>query len=223
MVDFALQRKNMVENQILPSDVTDRRIPRIMLEIPRDHFVPPSVRALAYMDQDLCIAGTAVARTGRYLLAPRVLAKLIQHLELSERDLVLDVGCGTGYSSAILARMAQTIVALESDLALAEQATRALAAVSVDNVAVVTGPLAAGFADEGPYDAILLNGAVPEVPMGLLDQLKDGGRLVAVISDNIFGTATQWRRLSATFPSRPIFDAGAPPLPGFARKVQFVF
>jgi protein-L-isoaspartate(D-aspartate) O-methyltransferase len=156
-------------------------------------------------------------------MAPRVLAKLIQHLELGERDLVLDVGCGPGYSSAILAKMAQTVVALESDPALAEQATKALATVSIDNAVVVTGPLPEGFAKEGPYDAILLNGAVTQVPKGLLDQLKDGGRLVAVISDHTFGRATQWRRLGATFDARPLFDAGAPPLPGFERKAEFVF
>jgi protein-L-isoaspartate(D-aspartate) O-methyltransferase len=222
MNNFALQRKNMVENQVRPSDVTDRRIPRIMLEIPREQFVPPSARDLAYMEEHICITGSA-DRYPRYLVAPRVLAKLIQHLELGERDRVLDVGCGTGYSSAILAKIAQTVVGLESDPELADQATRTLAAVGIGNVAVVTGPLAAGFPNQGPYDGILLNGAVPQVPKGLLEQLKDGGRLVGVVSDSTFGQSTQWHRNGAAFDARPIFDAGAPRLPGFERKPQFVF
>jgi hypothetical protein len=128
-----------------------------------------------------------------------------------------------GYSSAILARIAHKVVALEADPALAEQAKKALAAIGIDNVAVVTRPLAEGYAEEGPYDAILLNGAVPDVPKGLLDQLKEGGRLMAVITDDAFGRASQWRRLRATFDARTIFEAGAPRLPGFERKAKFVF
>jgi protein-L-isoaspartate(D-aspartate) O-methyltransferase len=223
MADFALQRENMVEGQLRPSDLTDRRLLRIMLEIPREQFVPPSMRALAYIDEDLCISTAGGRQNARYLLAPRVLAKLIQHLDLDERDRVLDVGCGSGYSSAILARLAGAVVALEADAALAEQAAKALAAVGTDRVALVTGPLAEGYARGGPYDAILVNGAVPEVPQALLDQLKDGGRLTAVISDDTFGRAAQWRRLGATFDQRTIFEAGAPHLPGFARKAEFVF
>jgi protein-L-isoaspartate(D-aspartate) O-methyltransferase len=222
MSNFALQRKNMVESQVRPSDVTDRRILRIMMEIPREQFVPPSARDLAYMEEHVCISGPA-DRYPRYLMAPRVLAKLIQHLELGERDRVLDVGCGTGYSSAILAKIAQTVVAVESDADLAERATSALAAVGIDNVAVVVGPLAAGFPDKGPYEGILLNGAVPQVPKGLIEQLKDGGRLAGVVSDHTFGQGAQWRRLGASFDARPIFDAGVPRLPGFERKPQFVF
>jgi protein-L-isoaspartate(D-aspartate) O-methyltransferase len=222
MADFVLQRKNMVEGQIRPSDVTDRRLLRIMLDIPRERFVPPPMRDLAYIDEHVCISA-AGGQNARYLIAPRVLAKLIEHLELDEGDVVLDVGCGSGYSSAILARMARTVIALEADPALAEWATNALVALGIDNVRLVTGPLADGYAKEGPYNAILLNGAVPAVPKGLLDQLKSGGRLTGVILDNTFGGAAQWRRLDGVFDQRTIFEAGAPRLPGFERKTEFVF
>ena len=223
MADFALQRKNMVEGQIRPSDVADRRLLRIMLEIPREQFEPPPMRALAYIDEHLCISAAGGGQNARYLIAPRILAKLIEHLELDEGDVVLDVGCGSGYSSAILARMARAVIALEADPSLAEWAKKTLLAVGIGNAAVVTGPLAEGCSKEGPYDGILLNGAVPAVPKGLLDQLKSGGRLTAVTSDDTVGQAAQWRRLDGVFDRRTIFEAGAPRLPGFERKTEFVF
>lgn len=222
MVDAATQRLNMVESQVRPSDVVDRRIPVAMRALPREQFVPQESQAIAYMDTDLQISGSGDAT--RVLLAPRVLAKMIQHLELESTDIVLDIGCGTGYGTAILAHIAQTVVGLEENTDLVAAATHNLAAVEVDNAAVVQGALATGHAAEGPYDAILLNGAVAtDLPPQILDQLKDGGRLVAIFGDPTQGRCMQWRRMGETFDSRWLFDASAPVLPGFAASPEFVF
>ncbi|HXF53297.1 MAG TPA: protein-L-isoaspartate O-methyltransferase [Hyphomicrobiaceae bacterium] len=224
MVDFALQRTNMVEGQVRPSDVTDRRILRAMLEVPRERFAAPEAQALAYMDERLLVVPARGGTPARYMMAPRVLAKLIQALELEAGDLVLDVGAGTGYASAVLARIVRAVVALESEAAVAEIAKATLSSLGVANVKFATGALAEGVASEAPYDAILVNGAVPDVPAALLDQLKDGGRLAAVVvANDSVGRAVQWRRLGGTFDARPLFDAAAPRLPGFERKAEFVF
>lgn len=223
MTSFEVQRTNMVESQVRPADVTDRRIVRAMLEVPRELFVPPPARAMAYMDQDLLVAPAQSGRGARYLLAPRVLAKMIQHLELADADHVLEVGCATGYGAAVLARIAASVIALDSDTRLLQQAQAALDAAGIEKVVLVADDPTLGCPSEGPYDAILLPGLVAEVPAALLDQLKDGGRLVSILSDNGIGRAMQWRRLGGTFDARPVFDANAPVLPGFERAPVFVF
>jgi protein-L-isoaspartate(D-aspartate) O-methyltransferase len=220
MADAAEQRRNMVESQVRPSDVTDRRVIRAMSEVERERFVPRALRAIAYMDQEVPLAA-AVGR--RALLAPRTFAKLIQAAEIGADAAVLDVGAATGYSSAVLARLAARVVALESDPDLAEEARRALPAAGVTGVALRHGPLGNGSPEDAPFDVIVLEGAVPEVPARLLDQLKDGGRLVAILSDGRWGRATVWRRIGTSYDARPVFDAGALPLPGFAREAQFQF
>jgi protein-L-isoaspartate(D-aspartate) O-methyltransferase len=148
---------------------------------------------------------------------------MIQALELGEQDVVLEVGASTGYATAVLARIARSVIALEADAALAELARASLGSLGVANATIMTGDLAAGVPDAAPFDAILINGAVPDVPAQLLDQLKDGGRLVAVVAEGVVGRAMQWRRLGGTFDARALFDAGAPRLPGFERKAEFVF
>jgi len=220
MANAALQRKNMVESQVRPSDVTDRRVLRAMGEVERERFVPPGLREFAYMDEVVPVGATASRRA---LLAPRVLAKLIQAAEIVETDAVLDVGAATGYSSAILAKVAARVVALEVDAGLAEEAGKALAAAGASNVTVATGELAAGHAAAAPYDVILMEGVVSQVPPGLLDQLKDGGRLVAIVSEGRFGRVLVWRRIGTSYDARPVFDAGGPRLPGFERRPEFVF
>lgn len=226
MADFALQRKNMVESQVRPSDVTDRRILRAMQDIPREAFVPAARQAIAYMDDLLPLGTPTAGRPGRALLAPRVLAKLIQALELEDTSRVLVVGAATGYSTAVIARIARTVVGIEPDAALAETARAALKGVAAGNATIeaATGNgLPSGWAKDAPYDAILVDGAVSTMPPALLDQLKDGGRLAAVRQDDKLGRATLWRRLGGTFDAQPLFDAGAPILPGFARTPEFVF
>lgn len=215
MTDFATQRKAMVDSQVRPSDVTDRRIIRAMQEVPREEFVPGALRAIAHMDEHLQIGA------GRAILAPRLFAKLVQSLDLEADAAVLDLGCASGYSAAVLAKLASRVVALEPDAILAERA-QALLGRSGNVIVRATG-LAAGAAEEAPFDAILLNGAIPDAPRGLLDQLKDGGCLVAILVTSGVGKATLWRRYGTQFDQRTLFDAGAPALPGFERKAEFTF
>jgi protein-L-isoaspartate(D-aspartate) O-methyltransferase len=220
MVDAATQRLNMVDSQVLTSDVTDRRILRAMRELPRELFVPASMAALAYMDEPVPLTPPGPGR--RWLLAPRLQAKLLQLASIDEGDRVLDVGCGTGYSSAVLAGMAKTVVALESDVRLAEQARTNLAARGLDHVEVVVGELTSGWAAKAPFDAIVIEGAVPLVAEMLFDQLKDGGCLVAIVCQYGLGKATIWRRLGRSVDSWTTFDASTPVLPGFEHAAVFV-
>jgi protein-L-isoaspartate(D-aspartate) O-methyltransferase len=223
MTDSKQQRINMVESQVRPSDITDRRIIRAMLDVPREAFVPSSLQALAYMDEAVPAVEPAGGRSARFLLAPRTFAKLVQLAEIGPDAIVLDVGCATGYSTAVLARLANAVVAVEVDAALAGRATQTLRQLGVNNALVIEGALEMGAPSHAPFDAILLEGAVPRVPGELLEQLKDGARLVAVIADGTFGRAQVWQRTGKVFDSRPVFDAGAEPLPGFARQADFVF
>ncbi|MEO8421846.1 MAG: protein-L-isoaspartate O-methyltransferase [Hyphomicrobium sp.] len=220
MVDAATQRLNMVESQVLTSDVTDRRILRAMRELPRELYVPAPMAALAYMDEPVPLTPPGPGR--RWLLAPRLQAKLLQLASIDEGDCVLDVGCASGYSSAVLAGMAKTVVALESDVRLAEQARTNLAVRGLDNVEVVVGELTSGWATKAPFDAIIIEGAVPLVPEMLFDQLKDGGCLVAIVCQDGLGKATIWRRLGRSVDSWTAFDATTPALPGFERAAVFV-
>ncbi len=216
MVDTALQRTNMVESQVRPSDVTDRRVIRAMLAVDREAFLPADLRAIAYMDGELRLKSSAGTRT---LLAPRTLARLLQLAEVDDNGAVLVVGAATGYTAALLARFAGRVVALEQDAVLAEAAARDLAALKT--VTVVKGDHAAGAAEQGPFDAIVVEGLVDEVPAGLLDQLKDGGRLVAIVARGAMGQAVAWQRLGAGFDRTNAFDASAGPLPGFQKAAEF--
>ena len=219
MVDAAEQRHNMVESQIRPSDITDRRVVRAMQSIAREEFLPEALRSLAYFDGELALPGNGK----RTELAPRVWAKLMQAAKLSENDVILDVGAATGYSAALLATIGETVVALEEDQELAKTATETLARLSVDNVAVIKGPLNIGYEKAGPYDVIMIEGAVSAPPETLLSQLKDGGRLVAILQTGGTGQACCWQRVGDAFSKRHCFDASAPFLPGFAPVEAFSF
>ncbi len=219
MTDFASARRHMVDGQIRPADVTDLRITTAMLEVSREKFVPEQSRALAYLDIDLGL-GAAGAAT-RCLMKPMVLAKLIQALDLEATDKVLIVGAATGYSAALIARMAGEVVALEQDEGLARIAKGALSGVA--SVEVATGPLAAGYVSAAPYDAILVEGAVETLPDAFRAQLKEGGRLVCVMGAAPAGAAMAYRRSGAELGGRPVFDASAALLPGFAKAAEFAF
>jgi protein-L-isoaspartate(D-aspartate) O-methyltransferase len=219
MVDFAQARRTMVDSQVRPSDVTDLKLIAAMLEVPREQFVPAARRAVAYLDMDVPVDG----QSGRALLKPMVLSKLLQAAGVGEGDRVLDVGCTTGYAAAVLAKLAGQVVALEEDIALARIAGETLAASGVTNVSVVSGPLHKGWERDAPYDVILVEGASEVVPAALLAQLKDGGRLVAVIGSGPMGKATIYRSAGGGATGQTLFDATAPLLPGFARPAAFVF
>jgi protein-L-isoaspartate(D-aspartate) O-methyltransferase len=223
MTDFSVQRLNMVESQVRPSDVTDQRIIRAMQDLPRERFVPAEVAQLAYIDDPVPVTARSKGGEARCLLPPRTLAKLVQLLEIGPQSAVLDVGCATGYSTAVLARLAGRVVALEADRELARSAKGTLESLGVGNATVVQGPLAGGAAARGRYDAILLNGAVPGVPPALLDELAEGGRLVAVLRRGPVRRAHVWRRSGGTLDEQPAFEAAAAPLPGFEEPAEFVF
>ncbi len=218
MTDFAHARRTMVDCQIRPNDVTEARVVDAFLDIPRETFVPAGKQALAYLDADL-----AVGRPGsqRYLMQPMFLAKLILAAGIKPADVVLDVGAATGYSAAVLSLLAAKVVALESDDELAGQARAALSGYA--NVSVTTGVLEKGVPASGPYDVILLEGAVEEVPQALFTSLKEGGRLLAVVGRGRAGRATLFVRVGEDFAGRIFFDASLPALPGFAKAPAFTF
>lgn len=224
MMDFETARLNMVESQIRPNGITDYRIIAAMRALPRHEFVPQALQNLAYMDENLPLTGPNEGGRRRYLMEPMTFARLVQMAEITPRSLVLDVGCGMGYSTAVLAQLAESVVALEEDEGLAERASEALSLQNIVNGAVVTGRLRDGYAAEGPYDAIVLEGAVAEVPQALLDQLREGGRLVAVVGMGRMGRATVMTRNNGAISARAVFDAGIPVLPGFEpAENTFVF
>lgn len=223
VTDFSEQRVKMVDGQVRTTDVTDAALLAAMLSVPREAFVGASSRDLAYIDDDIQIAAPANDRPARYLMEPSPFAKLVQLAAVTPDDFVLDVGTGTGYSAAVLSRLASSVVALESDAALAESAGAALSELGYDNVAVVQGRLTAGYAAEGPYDVILIGGAVDIIPEALFEQLKEGGRLVAVEGRGNAGTARLFLKSGGIVTSRGAFNAAIRPLPGFESEPVFQF
>lgn len=217
MADYVTQRFNMVEAQVRTNDVTDPRIHAAMLAVAREAFVPAARRAMAYADVPVEIA------QGRYMLDPRSFAKMLQLADLRPGDRVLDVACGTGYSSVVIARIAKAVVALEQDADLVRVATDMVPANGGTNVTVVQGGLTEGVKTKAPFDAIFINGAVEAVPEQLLAQLGEGGRLVAVLRQGAQGRAQLYLREKGRIGSRPDFDANVPMLGGFRKVVGFVF
>jgi protein-L-isoaspartate(D-aspartate) O-methyltransferase len=217
MFDAANARRLMVEGQVRTADVTDSALLDAMQTLPRERFLPPALAQLAYLDGEIPVA------RGRTLLRPMVLAKLVQAARISRDDRVLDLGCATGYSAAVISRLAGSVVALEEDVALARQAKEALAAVVAANVDVVTGPLTAGWPAGGPYDLIFLDGATEIPPDALGPQLKPEGSVVGVYSPSAASKATIFHFIEGRMVGRPVFDAAARILPGFSAPPQFVF
>lgn len=216
MPDFATRRSVMVDTQVRPSDVTKFPVIAAMLDVPRERFVPNDRREAAYVGENIEIA------PGRVILEPRTLAKMLDALDIQPGDMVLDIGAGFGYSSAVIARLAEAVIAVEEDAGLAADAEAALAAAGADNVVVIAAPLAKGAAKHGPYDAITVQGAAETVPPALLLQLKDGGRIACLFMDGALGTCRIGHKAGGTVTWRYAFNAAAPVLPGFAAEPAFV-
>ena len=216
-MDFEAARVKMVENQIRTTDVTSHSVLNAFFAVPRENFVPEKSKLLAYVDCDIEVA------PGRFLMEASPLAKLLQLGAITKDDKVLDVGCGTGYVSAVLSLVAGNVIALESNEELAAQAKANLAALGYDNVTVVGGDLEKGHAGNAPYDVIFLNGSIEQLPQGLLDQLGEDGRLITVIGYGHAARATVFMRERGAFSENVFFNASIKPLPGFAKAKEFVF
>ncbi len=218
MTNFAQARVNMIEGQLRPNRVSDERILATLGTVPRERFVPSARRGLAYVDEDLDVGH------GRTLMEPMVFARLLEAAAIKPSDIVLDIGCGTGYSTAVIAGLCDTVVALESEPALADMARARIEELGIENAAVLDGPLAEGYPKQAPYDVIFINGAVAVLNDGLTAQLSEGGRLVAVVRPDAGpGRASVLLRQSGAVSRRQYFDASIPVLPEFTAPPQFVF
>lgn len=220
MTDFALARRNMIDGQLRPNRVTNIQLLTAIADLPRERFLPEGLRSLAYADDDVPLG------KGRCLMEPMILARLIQTLQPQPEDKALVVASGAGYGTALLARLVKSVVALEADVALAGSAEQAVKALGITNVRHVTGKMEEGVPAEGPYDVILIEGAVQQVPPAIVDQLAERGRLGTVLAAStagVLGVAHVMVKEGGVASGRPIFDAGTPALPGFASPPRFTF
>lgn len=215
MSDFTARRTMMVDTQVRPSDVTKFPIIEAMLHVPREEFVPNSQREAAYVGENLDLG------EGRVVLEARTLAKMLDAVDVQPSELVLDVGCAFGYSSCVIAQLAQAVIALEEDERLARDATEALSEQNADNVMVQTGDMVSGAAEHAPFDVIILQGGVAQIPQALTDQLKDGGRIAALFVEGELGEVRIGLKTGDSIDWRRAFNAGAPILPGFEQHGAF--
>ena len=215
MTDFSARRTMMVDTQVRPSDVTKFPIIEAMLSVPREDFVPASQREAAYMGENIELSDN------RVILEPRTLAKMLDVLDIGQDELVLDIGAGYGYSSAVIAHMAQAVVALEEDNAMVEDAKEALVAANADNVVIEHGSLFAGAAEHGPYDVIIIQGGVSRLPQAIISQLKEGGRIACLFMEDALGEVRIGYKMDEHISWRRSFNAGAPVLNGFERHIGF--
>lgn len=216
---YAKARRNMVDSQILPNRVTDEAVIDAMGSLPREQFLSASRKNLAYSDESVLI------EDGRYLMQPMVLARLLDIAEIRKSDVALAIGCASGYAIAVLARMVDTVIAIESDASMRNKAERNLAELGIDNVAVVEGKLTEGHPKDAPYNIVFIDGAVPEVPEGIARQLSEGGRLVCVEMQpgKPVGRGVLVTRYGDSISKREVFDAVESLLPGFEKEEVFSF
>ena len=216
MTDYQTRRKTMVDTQIRPSDVTKFPIIEAFLSVPREQFVPDGKREAAYIGENFKIGQS------RVILEPRTLAKLLDALDIRNDELVLDIGPGLGYSSAVISPMAEVVIAVEDDSSMANEAEEILTEVGADNVVIQIGKLEDGAPEHGPYDVIILQGGVEKIPSSILNQLKNGGRVGAIFVEEGLGTAKIGFKLNDKINWRYSFNAAAPVLPGFFKQKDFV-
>ena len=216
MTDYQTRRKTMVDTQIRPSDVTKFPIIEAFLSVPREKFVPDGKREAAYIGENFKIGQS------RVILEPRTLAKLLDALDICNDELVLDIGPGLGYSSAVISPMAEVVIAVEDDSSMANEAEEILTEVGADNVVIQIGKLEDGAPEHGPYDVIILQGGVEKIPSSILKQLKNGGRVGAIFVEEGLGTAKIGFKLNDKINWRYSFNAAAPVLPGFFKQKDFV-
>lgn len=221
-INFAEQRLKMVDGQLRTTDVTNLAVLDAMGAVPREAFVPNALRSLAYIDEDVVVTAGGDGEP-RFLMEPSPFGKLLQLADITSDDVVLEIGCGTGYSTAVLSLLASSVIALESDASLAAAAAETLVELGYDSAAVVEGDLTSGYASEAPYDVVFVNGAVDDVPARLFDQLKEGGRLVAVVGSGNTGRAMLYSKDNGNVSALPAFNASVRPLPGFQREAVFQF
>ena len=219
MTDFVLARRNMVDGQLRPNRVTNAQLLAAIGDLPRERFLPAGLKSVAYADDDVPLGN------GRFLMEPIVLARLLQTLQPLPEDRALVVASGAGYGAALLARLVKTVVAVEADAGLASSAEQIIAELGMTNVQHVVGRMEEGCAAQGPYDVILVEGAVQKVPAAILDQLAEGGRLGTVIAapTGMLGVAHLMVKEGGVVSARPLFEAGTPCLPGFAAPARFTF
>ncbi|WP_108816393.1 protein-L-isoaspartate O-methyltransferase family protein [Loktanella sp. Alg231-35] len=215
MTDYTSRRTMMVDTQVRPSDVTKFPIIDAMLSVPREAFVPDHLREAAYVGENLVLGA------GRVMLEPRTLAKMLDALDIQPHHVALDVGCSLGYSTALLARMCEFVVGVEDDETRAEDAQSALSEQGFDNAAVMAGPLTDGSAKSGPYDIIIVQGAVEMVPAALTYQLREGGRMACVFAEGALGVIRIGHKIDGVMNWRFSFNASAPVLPGFEKPAAF--
>ncbi|TPW29852.1 protein-L-isoaspartate O-methyltransferase [Pararhizobium mangrovi] len=222
-MDYEAARVKMVDRQIRTTDVQSYAVLDAFLAVPREAFVPARFKQLAYIDNDIEIAEAGEGKPARYIMEPSPLAKLMQLANIEPDDVVLEIGCGTGYAAAIISQMAGSVVSLESEDDLANTASDTLARLGYDNVAVVTGPLPEGHAEEAPYDVIFINGSVEVVPDAIFEQLREGGRLVCVEGSGNASRARLYCKEDGAVAERAAFNTSVRPLPGFEKPETFVF
>ena len=219
-MDLNQARFNMIEQQIRPWEVLDPQVLDLLSVVRREDFAPLAHKALAFVDMEIPLGAGA----NQVMLAPRVQARLLQELALKNTDKVLEIGTGSGFMAALMAHQASSVLSLESDATLAAQAQSNLQKAGVSNVTVRAADGTQGAAADGPFDAILLSGSVAQVPDALLQQLKVGGRLVAIVGDEPMMRATVVTRSSeSSFTTAEPWDVNAPRLSGFAEPSRFTF